>query len=715
VPDLLLEIGTEELPPSVVAAGEEQLAEAAPRALRDLRLSHGAVEVFATPRRLAFVVRDVADAQERTVTDRRGPPADRAFDDTGAPTPAAVGFARSAGIDPSQLERRETDQGAYVYARVDDPGLPAAEVLPEKLAGLIAGLSFPRTMKWDASEVRFPRPIRWLVALLGEDTLPVRHGDLVADRFSTGHRVFHPGPVEIAEPVAYERALSAAGVVARRARRRELVREQALEAASSRGGSPVLSDEIVDEVTDIVERPVAMVGSFDAAYLEIPPDVLVTAMQAHQRYFALRSDDGSLAPGFVVISNADPSNGSTIVAGNERVLRARLEDARFFFEEDRKVALSDRVDRLSEVVVHPRLGTLRDKSDRLQALASRVATWMGLDAPEREAAGLAGRLAKADLLTHLVYEFPELQGTLGGYYARIDPHLDGGAVETVAGAIAEQYLPRGAGDALPTTPAGRALAIADRLDTLVGYIGIGLAPTGSEDPYALRRAANGLATISHEAEVAFPLDEAVAAAWEGYAGSGRELRPLAEVEADVRTLIASRAEALLQRDAALPRPVLAAALSGPWTDLPDLRRRTQALGTLHERGALHQLAVVHERCHNLTRQGPYGEVDPSLLEHPAEGALYEKMAEVSSGHATALGSGDHVGALEALLPLVGVVETFFDRERGVMVMAEDAAVRSNRQALLATVAAMFAAVADFSRINPADLVARGSAQEGPDG
>lgn len=712
MPDLLFEIGCEELPPGDVASGEGQLQRSGPRLLEEARLPYREMEAFATPRRLALLVRGLPERQEPTVEERRGPPADRAYDVDGSPTQAARGFAEGAGVAVEDLVKKATDQGEYVFSRVEHPGRPAGQVLPEVLVRLTEGLSFPKTMRWDASGVRFPRPIRWLVALVDADVLPVRYAALEADRVSRGHRVFHPGEVVLRDASSYAERLAEAGVLARRPERREAVRAAAEDAASDLDGEPILHQAVLDEVTDLVERPVGLVGHFEERYLELPREVLVTVMESHQRYFGVEDGRRRLLPGFVCVSNADPVNAETIVSGNERVLRARLEDARFFFREDLERTLSARVEELGGLVLHARLGTMLDKAGRISALTERTGRWLGLGEGDRRTAIDAARLCKADLLTHLVYEFPELQGIMGREYAKRDPQLVdelGGRLEGVAQALYEHYLPRFAGDDLPSSAPGAALALADRLDTLVGYLGIGLEPSGSEDPFALRRQATGFAQISLARPRGVPLEEAVAEAHQAFLEQGAELDPLEVCTERVVGLLRTRAEALLEREG-IPRLFIEAAGNGPWSDLADLAARARALTALHRSGSLHSLAVAHERAFNLSREA--GErVEEDALAHSAERDLYSELRAAEGVVRDRAADRDYVGALDALGPLVEVIEVFFDKDRGVLVMDPDEELRRNRLALLRRTADLFGEIADLSLVPPKALEGDGAASE----
>jgi glycyl-tRNA synthetase beta chain len=459
----------------------------------------------------------------------------------------------------------------------------------------------------------------------------------------------------------------------------------------------VVHPKVLDEVTDLVEKPLALLGRFDPAYLDIPHDVIVTAMESHQRYFPLEDERGRLLPAFAVVSNAKATGESAIVAGNERVLRARLEDAKFFFEEDMKVSLRERADKLSEVVFNRKLGTMREKVDRVKALASRVAEWTGADP---ETVSLAAEVCKADLLTHLVYEFPELQGSVGREYALRDKEL--GSRPEAAEAIREHYLPRFAGDDLPATKAGIALSLADRIDTLTGYLGVGLMPTGSEDPYALRRAATGFAVVTLTSQAAIPIDEAVSVAHDHYLRQGTELAPLEDAIRDVRGFVSGRAEGLLAQEG-IDRMLVEAARTSDWTDLGDFAARARALQAAHGAGLLHPLAVAFERCHNLSKGVSGSKPDEQVFVHDAERNLYAALRRVEAPVREAAAARDYGKALEELRPLTDPVDAFFDRDRGVLVMDPDEQIRANRLALLACVASLFKQIADFSVIIPAQL------------
>ncbi|WPD18906.1 glycine--tRNA ligase subunit beta [Thermaerobacter composti] len=489
--DLLVEVGCEEIPAADCAEARRQLAERAGTVLAEAGLPYELVRALGTPRRLTLVVKGLAARQASRESWVRGPARAVAYGPDGQPTRAALGFARAQGVAVDDLVVRETPQGEYVFARKVEEGRPAAAVLAETLPGILGGLEFRRTMRWGAGEHRFVRPVHWLVALLGEEVLPFAFAGVQAGRVSYGHRFLHPGPVELASASEeeYRRRLADAYVVVDPEERRERIVEQARAAAAAVGGEVEVDPELLAEVVDLVEYPTAFVGSFAEGMLELPRDVLVTTMKVHQRYFPVRRPGESrLLPHFVAVRNGDERHLDTVRRGNERVIGARLADARFFFQQDLRRRLADRVPDLERVSFLPDLGTLLDKTRRLERLVAWLAERLGLPAAEREHAVRAARLAKADLVTAMVYEFPELAGRMGREYALRD-----GEPPAVAEALAEQYLPRGGDDdELPSTWPGLLLATADRADTLAGCFAAGLEPTGSQDPYGLRRAAVGL-------------------------------------------------------------------------------------------------------------------------------------------------------------------------------------------------------------------------------
>ncbi|MFH0810287.1 MAG: glycine--tRNA ligase subunit beta [Pseudomonadota bacterium] len=502
--ELLFEIGCEEIPAGYILPALEALARQVESALGEARLSFGETRTFGTPRRLALAVAAVAERQSDQEVKRLGPPKGAAFDSEGRPTKAALGFAKGQGVAMEDLTIEATPKGEYVCARRHEKGRPAAEVLPEILLKLVPALPFPKSMRWGAGRLRFARPIHWLLATLGGQPLTFELDGIVSGGVTYGHRFVSPGPIEPRGAEDYLARLEAAKVIAEPARRREMCRRAVLDAAREAGGAPISDDALLEQVTNLVEFPVAVCGRFDDEFLQIPREVVVTAMREHQRYFAVTDAGGALLPAFVSVVNTPASDMSLIRAGNERVLRARLADARFFYREDCKRPLHARLDTLRKVVFHSGLGTSFEKVKRLEELAGLLAD--RLYPGHKQAARRAALLSKCDLVTEMVGEFPTLQGTMGGIYAR-----GSGETEEVAQAIAEHYLPKGAQEEVPKTEAGVVVSLADKLDNICGVFGLGLVPTGTADPYALRRQCLAVITLCWAKGLHLDLREAIRA------------------------------------------------------------------------------------------------------------------------------------------------------------------------------------------------------------
>ena len=522
--DLLVEIGAEELPPKALRKLSEAFAAGIAAELDAAGFAHGAPVPYATPRRLAVCIPGVPGTQPDRDVERRGPPLAHAFDDKGAPTRAALGFAKSVGVEVDRLVRLETGAGAWLAHRFTETGATLASLLPGMLERALERLPAPRRMRWADRDTEFVRPVHWVVLMHGGEVVEAEILGVRSGRVTRGHRFHHDfrrtGGIALEDAGRYETALRAEGrVVAGFEARMEIIREQVEREAQALGGRALIDPELLEENTALVEWPVAVAGHFDAAFLALPDAVLTATMQGHQRYFPVAGDDGALMPHFIAVSNIASRDVETVRKGNERVIRPRLSDAAYFFDADRRRTLESRLEGLGDVVFQRKLGTLHAKAQRVSALAGRVAEAMGRSGGAAEAshARRAGLLSKCDLLTEMVGEFPELQGRMGCEYARRD-----GEPEAVAAAIGEVYMPRFADDAIPATPAGRAVAIADKLDTLAGIFGIGQAPSGDKDPYALRRAALGVLRIIIEAELDLDLGEMIEAAFAGYAGEGPE-------------------------------------------------------------------------------------------------------------------------------------------------------------------------------------------------
>lgn len=681
--ELLFEIGTEEIPSGYLLPALEELKAAAGRLLAEQRLTFTDIRTLGTPRRLTLFVDGLAERQADRRREVVGPPRAAAFDAEGAPTKAAEGFARGQGIPVSELEVRALDRGEYVVAVHEERGAAAREVLTTLLPKLLAALSFPKFMRWGEGTYRFVRPIRWLLVLYGGRVVPVEMDGLKADGKTYGHRFLAPRGVRVRGFAEYVKTLEERFVIVDPARRRELVRSLAIEAAATVKGQPVLDDDLVETVADLVEFPTAVCGSFRATYLELPREVIVTPMQKHQRYFPVVDASGKLLPNFVTISNMRAKDMELIRQGNERVLRARLNDAEFFFREDQKRSLADRVADLGQIVFQEKLGTLQAKAERLRRLALVIIE--RLDPARRGTVERAGTLCKADLTTNMVKEFPALQGTMGRAYAAL-----AGEPPEVCQAIQEHYLPRFAGDRVADSSAGAALALADRLDSIAGCFGIGLIPTGSEDPYALRRAALGVVQTILQRGLRLNLDEIVAAAVAGYPATANA----AATRQAILDFLRQRTQAVLA-ERGLTADVVEAALSAGASDVADALRRAQAMAELRREADFGELATAFRRVVGIIPKGFDRPVDLARMVEGAERALYAQATSLQEEVARLVATQDYLGALRRIAGLRPVVDMFFEE---VLVIGPDEGLTQNRFALLKTVGDLFANIADFTKI-----------------
>lgn len=693
--DFLLELGAEEIPASFVAPALEELKAALLAKLSDARLSHGEARTFGTPRRLAVLIRDVADASPDLKKEVLGPPSRVAFDKEGKPTKAGEKFAEGLKLPFSALRRIDTPKGEYVGATVEEKGRRAAETLPELLHGIVHNLHFKKSMRWGDVEQAFARPLHWIVALLGEEVLPVVFGDVRSGRTTLGHRFLAPQPISLTRPADYEAALERAQVIADPAKRRALTLERVTKAAQAAGGALLSDDALLDQVTNLVELPSPVLGTFDAKHLDLPPEVLIQEMKGHQRYFSLTDGQGKLLPKFIAVSNTPVRDEKLSLRGYERVLRARLADGRFFFDEDRKSALVTRVEKLSRVVWQGQLGSYAEKVERMKGLALWLGRTLKLPPATLEATERAASLAKADLVTGMVGEFPELQGVMGREYARAS-----GEPEAVAEAIFEHYLPRNAEDALPSQDPGALIGLGDRLDTLCGLFAIGKPPTGAADPFGLRRACLAVIHVVLARGYRFSLSAAVEVALEQLAPklAGLKKKPTeVPVKAQVLDFFRGRLKALWSEGHR--SDVVEAVLSAGFDDLVAAQKRLHALSELVGVPEFVPLAVAFKRVVNIVeKQGQgvaKGEVDPARLQEEAERGLHAAWLDAREKVNQRVAADDYPGALALIRGLKPAVDRFFDQ---VMVMAEDPALRENRIRLLVGIGALFSPLADFSKI-----------------
>jgi glycyl-tRNA synthetase beta chain len=686
--DLLFEIGVEEMPSAPLYAALEQVSTACADALAAARLEHGEISVYGSPRRIALLVRDVAERQ-RDVTERvKGPAVAAAYDADGNPTPAAHGFARSRGVDPGSLVRESTDGGEYVWAVIERPGLPAEEVLPDLLSDLAGSIAWPKTMRWGSGDARFIRPVRWLVALFGDEVLPVTFAGLAAGRTSYGHR-FLAGAVTIETPSSYLEVLRAASVIADGAERAAAIREGIASVADSLGGAPVVPEDTFLEVVNLVEHPTVAAGRFDEAFLRVPREVLEEAMESHQRYFPVEDLNGALMPAFLVVHNGPADRTPQIVAGHERVIRARLADAAFFYDEDLKHPLESYVGKLDGIVFHQRLGSLGQKVARIERLTRLLAKEVGAGPEDEAHAVRAAHLCKADLVTHVVVEFTSLQGVMGSYYA-----LASGEAPAVAQAIVDHYRPRYAGDALPESLPGMLVSAADKLDTICGIHAAKQAPTGSSDPFALRRFAIGIIAMAMDGGLGIRLGRAIADAVDGYTDVLSDM-DAASVVAEVKEFFLGRVRGVL-RERGYAYDTIDAVLASESDDLAEVAARCAALQDAREADPelFEDLAIAFRRAANLA--DPFlGEGVSRDLMGGEERALADALEAADRTVRELLAKGRHDDVLSELAALRPHIDAFFE---SVLVMDDDQRLRENRLRLLNRFVRVFSRFADFGRI-----------------
>jgi glycyl-tRNA synthetase beta chain len=702
--DFLLEIGTEEIPARMLAGALADLARELEAALGAAGFGPESVEAFGTPRRMAALVRGLPDRQADQDVEVVGPAVAVAFDATGQPTRAALGFARAQGVAPEDLVRVKGPRGECVGLRKVIAGRDAAAVLAEAVPAVVSAMTFPKTMRWGTGEHRFVRPVHSIVALLDDRIVDLSLFGVRAGRDTFGHRVAGAPRVSLARAADYLEALRANGVVADPAERRARVAELLADAARAVGGRVATppgavatagdpDPELLDEVTDMVEWPAVLTGSIDAAFLALPGEILLTSMRHHQKYFALVDDRGAMLPRFLAVANVREDGTGAIRRGNEWVLRARLADARFFWEEDRKAPIAAASEALERVAFHERLGSYAAKRDRVVRLAEALVPLFAAAGatPDAGAVRRAAGLAKNDLTTQMVREFPELEGIVGGLYARAD-----GLDPKVAAAIYDHHLPRSLADPVPATSEGAIVALADRLDTQAGIFLLNLVPTGSRDPYALRRSVQGSCRILIEKGVGLSLRDMVGRALEGYAGLAIEgAVPPATALAGLLEFYAGRQE-YLGTEAGIRPDSVRAALAADADDPCDARRRMAALDAFRDRPGFMDVAAAHKRIKNILQgQQDGGALDPARLKDAAEKTLAERLASTRPVVEAAGVRRDYEAALAAIAALREPLDRFFT---DVMVLAEDRALRANRVALLRAIAALFLRVADVSEI-----------------
>lgn len=679
--DLLLEIGTEEMPANILPGTVKDLSALAEAKLTEARLSFEKVTIYATPRRLAVLAFGVAEKQSDEEVKKRGPSIQAAFDADGNPTRAAQGFARGAGVDPSALVK----DGNYVWAEIVNAGKPVEEVLPQVFTDIILGLSFPKSMHWGSEELRFIRPIRWLVALCGENVVPMELAHVRSGRTSRGHRFLCKEPVEITVPADYKETMRKAFVIVDQDERREMIRQGLLAKAAELGGEIWPNPGLLEEINYIVEYPTPLYGRIDEDFLKLPQPAVVTPMRDHQRYYPVHAKDGSLMPYFLTVRNGGTKALENVQIGNERVLRARLDDAKFFFDNDRKKSLEAHREDLKRITYQENMGTLYDKAVRLQALTAAIGEAWGFSEEEKADADRAAYLSKSDLATGMVTEFTELQGEMGKEYALLD-----GEKANVAQAIFEQYMPRFAGDILPQQPIGRALSLADKLDNLAATFLRGLIPTGSQDPFALRRQTIGAVNILVDGKIHWDVREGIAKALALLPGTDEAKKTAA---GQIEEFFRQRIRAILL-DQGIDYDIIDAVLSGPVDDVYAIFLRAESMkaSAVKDEADLRQAVT---RLANITKGKEAAAVQSALFADDAEKNLWAAYETASVEAKKAYDACDYAAALPALRTLTQPINDYLDK---VMVMVDDEAVKANRISTLLTVLDLFNIWGDFSKL-----------------
>ena len=679
---LLLEIGTEEVPAHVMPGILSQLKENAAKTFEELRIEYKNIKTLGTPRRSALLVEGLAEQQADLSKENRGPAVNIAFDADGNPTKAAQGFARGQGVKPEELVTKD----GYVYAMVHEKGGQTVDLLGETLKGLVDGLNFPNNMHWADLDYKFIRPLRWLVALYGQDVIDFEVANVKSGRTSRGHRFLSEGDFEIANAEDYVEACRKASIIVDQNERCEMIRQQIAEVAAANGGQAEVNEDLLEEVLYLVEYPTALCGKFDEKYLALPAEAVITPMRDHQRYFPVLKD-GQLLPLFITIRNGGKEHLETVQHGNERVLRARLEDAQFFFDEDRKKTLEQHGEKLKTVVFQDGLGTIYDKALRLEVLAGYIADAIGANEQDKKDAVRAAKLAKADLVTGMVTEFTELQGVMGREYALLD-----GETKAVAQAIDEHYMPRFAGDSQPASVAGRIVSLADKIDTIVGTFSRGLIPTGSQDPFALRRQALGIVNMLKEAQYHISLSQLVAKAMEllKIADAGQQDK----LQNDVADFMKLRLKNVLA-DAGIRYDVVDAVFVTV-DDIYGVFLRAQAVNEAVKQD-MEKTIQAFVRTGNIARKAEevQAAVEADLLAEQVEKDLCKAYEAAASKVEKEIAAQDYAGAIATLSQLAAPIDAFFD---GVMVMDKDEKIKNNRLGLLKLVDNLVCQVADFSKI-----------------
>ncbi len=687
---LLLEIGAEEIPAGYIQPALDAMADNLLKQLDNAYIRHGKHHTCGTPRRLTVTVEQVAPKQETVTEQLLGPPEKIAFDDAGKPTVPAVKFAEKAGVAVNRLKVVETDKGRYLSARKTNRGKATSSLLKTILPDVILSTPFPKSMRWADFSIQYARPIQSIVALYGEKVVPFTLGGRIkSSRQALGHMFMNPGKIAISSPDLYEETMDSVNVIVDIGKRRNKTAEEVAQAAASIGGKVLPDQELLDIVTNLVETPIATAGRFDDIFLEVPKEILITAMREHQKYFAVIDTAGNLMPGFVAVNNTRTRDMDLVATGHERVLRARLSDARYFYSADIKVPLEDWVKKLKGVLFQAKLGSMHEKVMRVENLAGWLADKVNPDRKEKVIR--ASHLCKTDLVSQVVGEFAKLQGIMGRIYAQV-----AGEEPDVATAIEEHYRPTRSGGKLPETETGALLSIADKIDSICGCFSVGLIPTGTADPYALRRQGIGILQIVRSRNINVPITELVEKGISLFAE--KSSKDPEETAAAVSTFLKNRLSRLLADDG-ISKDVVAAVISASADRIPDVERRAKALEKLKVKSDFDPLAATFKRVENILKKSTEQDeqsINPSLFEHPSENALFEAGKTVKTKVKELIADGDLDSALGTIATLRTPVDAFFD---DVMVMAENDNIRRNRLALLAFISAIFGQIADYSQIS----------------
>jgi glycyl-tRNA synthetase beta chain len=684
--ELLLEIGTEEIPAGFIPQALVDLENLIRKELDVNRINFDGVKTLGTPRRLVLVIESISEKQRDEEIRKVGPSKQAAFDAEGKPTKAAIGFAKSQSVPVESLKLIQTEKGEYVCAVKQEFGRPTLELLSSVLPKLILSIPFQKSMRWAEVPIRFARPIHWVLALFGGEVVPFEVGNVRSGNLTYGHRFMHPGSIEVRNFNSYLQKLREGFVIVDPAERKKRIEEGMDKEAASVSGKILKDEELLNEVNFLVELPVTLRGTFDREFLSLPGEILIHSMKEHQRYFPVIDGEGRLLPHFVCISNIVPRDQKMVVKGNERVLKARLSDAAFFFHDDLKISLERRVDQLKKVVFQAKLGTSYEKMDRFRRLALFMSE--RIDSTLREMVERTSLLCKADLVTGMVGEFPKLQGIVGREYARLS-----GERPEVSKAIYEHYLPRFAGDRLPSSPVGDIVSIADKMDTIVGCFGVGLVPTGTADPFGLRRQALGIIRIILEKKYPLSLAELIEES-ESQLKEKME-RDISEVKEEVLDFFRVRYQNFLM-DKGYPFDVIEAVISPSFDELLDVQHRIDALRAAREWKDFESIVIGFKRAINILKGSPARkEMNASLFSESVEKNLYQSFLKAKERIELHLNKKDYESALLEMTQMKRPIDEFFD---GVMVMVEDEAIRNNRLALLDEIGKLFRRIADFSKL-----------------